>query len=217
MNATWIDLDLLASILQFLNQFWIAGRLVYNFYEAMAGSLSMASTAVSLAKVAVVDYDEIGRSAVYSRYNNGSRTLPWGMPELTGESSVYSVSTCYTNRILGQGNNSRVRDILNLYRSPVCQYALEKCPQMLQNSIDCFQEWSFLKPEYKVVIGMYHDAAPSMQQLLKVLGDVEDLASYTPASVGENKEWARQKKTERITARLFRGNHYSGHCMAHIQ
>jgi hypothetical protein len=43
--------------------------------------------------VAVVDPGEIGRSAVYSRYNNGPRTLPWGMPTFTGENSVYSVPT----------------------------------------------------------------------------------------------------------------------------
>jgi hypothetical protein len=32
-----------------------------------------------LAKFAVVDSGEVGRSAVYSRYNNGPKTLPWGM------------------------------------------------------------------------------------------------------------------------------------------
>jgi hypothetical protein len=35
----------------------------------MAGSLSVASTAVSSAKVAVVDSGEVGRSAVYIKYN----------------------------------------------------------------------------------------------------------------------------------------------------
>jgi hypothetical protein len=34
--------------------------------EAMAESLSMATTAISSAKVAVVDSGEVGRSAVYS-------------------------------------------------------------------------------------------------------------------------------------------------------
>jgi hypothetical protein len=42
----------------------------------MIGSLSMDTTAVSSAKVAVVDAGEIGRSAVYNMYNNGPRTLP---------------------------------------------------------------------------------------------------------------------------------------------
>jgi hypothetical protein len=50
----------------------------------------------------VIDSGEIGRSAVCSRYNNGPRTLPWGKPTLTEESSVYSVyplrgSVCYAN------------------------------------------------------------------------------------------------------------------------
>jgi hypothetical protein len=45
----------------------------------MVGSLSVATTAVSSVKVAVADSSEIGRSAVYSRYNNGPRTLHWGM------------------------------------------------------------------------------------------------------------------------------------------
>jgi hypothetical protein len=65
----------------------------------MAESLSKATTAVRLAKVAVVDFGEVGRSAVYSRYNNGPRTLPWGTPALTDDSSVYSVST-FTRKCL---------------------------------------------------------------------------------------------------------------------
>jgi hypothetical protein len=48
----------------------------------MAGPLSVASTAVSLAKVAVVDTGEVGRSAVYISYNYGPRTLPWGTSAL---------------------------------------------------------------------------------------------------------------------------------------
>jgi hypothetical protein len=59
----------------------------------MAGPLSVATTAVSLGNVAVVDSGEVGRPAVYSRYNNGPRTLRWGMPALTGDNSLYSVST----------------------------------------------------------------------------------------------------------------------------
>jgi hypothetical protein len=55
----------------------------------MAGSMSVASTAIPSAKVDMVDSGEVGRSAVNSRYNTGSRTLPWGTPALTGESSVY--------------------------------------------------------------------------------------------------------------------------------
>jgi hypothetical protein len=89
VNVTWTNLDPLAFILHFLNQFWTASRLVCSFCEAIAESLPVATTAVSSAKVTVADYCEVHRSAVYSRYNNDSRILP----ALTGQSSVYSVST----------------------------------------------------------------------------------------------------------------------------
>jgi hypothetical protein len=95
-------------ILNFLNQFWITSRLVCSLSEAMTGSLSMASTAVSSAMVAVVYSGEVGRSAVYSRYNNGPKILPWGMPALTGDSSVYSVSTS-TRKCLLCRENFRIR------------------------------------------------------------------------------------------------------------
>jgi hypothetical protein len=65
VNVTWTNLDLLAFILHFLNQFWITSRLVCSFGGTMAGSLSVASTAVMLEKVAVVDSGEVGKSAVY--------------------------------------------------------------------------------------------------------------------------------------------------------
>jgi hypothetical protein len=87
VNVIWINLDPLAFILHSLNLFWIESRLVCSLCEAMTGSLSMSTIAVLLAKVAVVDSGDGGRSAVYSR------TLPWGMPPLTGENSFYSVST----------------------------------------------------------------------------------------------------------------------------
>jgi hypothetical protein len=60
----------------------------------MAGSLSMATTAASSAKVAVVDSGEDGRSAVYSRYNSGPRTQLLGYAhikyklDLVGEQEV---------------------------------------------------------------------------------------------------------------------------------
>jgi hypothetical protein len=97
VNATWIDLDPLAFSLHFINQFWIASRWVCSLCDAMAGSLSMASTAVSLAKFAVVDSGEVGRSAAYSRYNNGSMTLPRGTAEMNEESSMYSFPSFMRN------------------------------------------------------------------------------------------------------------------------
>jgi hypothetical protein len=52
-----------------------------------------------LVRGAVVDSGEVGRSAGFSRYNNGPRTLPWGTPALTDVSSMYSVST-FTRKCL---------------------------------------------------------------------------------------------------------------------
>jgi hypothetical protein len=71
------DVDRVGSITfhsPFLNQYWIAARLICSFCEAMAGSLSV----VFSAWVPVVDSGEVARSAAYCRYNNGPRTLPWG-------------------------------------------------------------------------------------------------------------------------------------------
>jgi hypothetical protein len=65
VNVTWIDLDSLACTLHSLNQSWTASRSVCSFCEAMVGSLSIATTAVSSTKVAVVDSGEVGRSTVY--------------------------------------------------------------------------------------------------------------------------------------------------------
>jgi hypothetical protein len=47
-----------------------------------------------------------------------------------------------------------------------------------------------LKTEYSKIIGMHPDAAAYMQQLFKVLFEIEDLASCTPASIGESEQWA---------------------------
>jgi hypothetical protein len=38
---------------------------------------------------------EVGRSAVYMRYNNGPRTLPWGTPAWTGD-RVWCIETILT-------------------------------------------------------------------------------------------------------------------------
>jgi hypothetical protein len=75
-----------------LNQFQFAARLVCSLCEVMASSLSMTSTAVLSAKVAVVCSNVVGRSAVYSRYDNCPRTLFCGSLVLAGEICVFSFS-----------------------------------------------------------------------------------------------------------------------------
>jgi hypothetical protein len=47
----------------------------------------VARTAVLSANVAMV-VGEVGRSAVYMRFSNGPRTLPWGMPVWIGDGVV---------------------------------------------------------------------------------------------------------------------------------
>jgi hypothetical protein len=76
VNVAWTDFYLLAFIFHFANQFSVVVRLVYSFCEAVALKLLVASIAALLAKDAVVDAGVVGRSAVYSRYYNGPRTLP---------------------------------------------------------------------------------------------------------------------------------------------
>jgi hypothetical protein len=46
-----------------------------------------------------------------------------------------------------------------------------------------------LKSEYQKLVGEYPDAEAQLKQLFKVPCDIEDLAGYTPASVGESHDW----------------------------
>jgi hypothetical protein len=62
-----VGLDPLDFILHFVSQLCIASKLVCILLEAMAGSFSVAITAVLSAKVADVGSSEIDRSAVNSR------------------------------------------------------------------------------------------------------------------------------------------------------
>jgi hypothetical protein len=55
VDVTSIALDSLDFILHLFNHFYIASRLVCSFCDAMPGSLSVASTAVSSANFAAVD------------------------------------------------------------------------------------------------------------------------------------------------------------------
>jgi hypothetical protein len=43
-----------------------------------------------------------------------------------------------------------------------------------------------LKPEYKRLLSQSPDADAQLKQLFKVLCDIENVAGYTPASVGDS-------------------------------
>jgi hypothetical protein len=47
-----------------------------------------------------------------------------------------------------------------------------------------------LKLEYQQLIGQFPDADAQLKQLLKVIRDIEEMARYTPASVGESEQWS---------------------------
>jgi hypothetical protein len=45
-----------------------------------------------------------------------------------------------------------------------------------------------LKSEYQTLVQQYPEAEAQLKQLLKVLGDIEDVTRHIPASVGETAE-----------------------------
>jgi hypothetical protein len=47
-----------------------------------------------------------------------------------------------------------------------------------------------LKSEYRNLLEQSPDADAQLKQLFKVLCDIEDVAGYTPASVGESDQWS---------------------------
>jgi hypothetical protein len=49
---------------------------------------------------------------------------------------------------------------------------------------------STLKSGYQTLVQKYPEAAAQLKQLLKVMGDIEDVAGHTPTSVGKSEEWA---------------------------
>jgi predicted ArsR family transcriptional regulator len=47
-----------------------------------------------------------------------------------------------------------------------------------------------LKSDYQQLIGKFSDADTKLKQLFKVIRDIEVMARYTPASVGESEQWS---------------------------
>jgi hypothetical protein len=47
---------------------------------------------------------------------------------------------------------------------------------------------SKIKTEYQQQIGQFPDADAQLHQVLKVIRDIEEMARYTPASVGESEQ-----------------------------
>jgi hypothetical protein len=49
---------------------------------------------------------------------------------------------------------------------------------------------SALKSEYHSLIGQVPDVDAQLKRLFNVLGDIESVAAYTPASVGNSEQWS---------------------------
>jgi hypothetical protein len=49
---------------------------------------------------------------------------------------------------------------------------------------------STLNSEYQTLVQQYPEADAQLKQILQVLGDLEDVARYIPASLGKSVEWA---------------------------
>jgi hypothetical protein len=47
-----------------------------------------------------------------------------------------------------------------------------------------------LKLEYQQLVAQFPDANAQLKQLFKLLCDIEDVAGYTPASVGDSEQWS---------------------------
>jgi hypothetical protein len=47
-----------------------------------------------------------------------------------------------------------------------------------------------LKMEYQQLIGQFPDADAQLKQLVKVISDIEEMARYTLASMGESEQWS---------------------------
>jgi hypothetical protein len=60
-----------------------------------------------------------------------------------------------------------------------------------------------LKLEYQQLIGQFPDADAQLKQLLKVIYYIEEMARYTPASVGESEQWSTTVSTAEENTQNF--------------
>jgi predicted O-linked N-acetylglucosamine transferase (SPINDLY family) len=52
------------------------------------------------------------------------------------------------------------------------------------------EKYNKLKSENQQIIGQFPNADGKLKQLLKVIRDIEEIARYIPASVGESEQWS---------------------------
>jgi hypothetical protein len=81
VKVIWEDFAWFILIFHLSHHSYRRSRWHWSYWDASAGSLFFARRAVSPANVAIVVLLIVGKSAVYSRYNNGPSTLPRGTPD----------------------------------------------------------------------------------------------------------------------------------------
>jgi len=80
VKVTCTDFASFAFILHVFNHDWILFTCICSLCSAILGPSWTVRIAVSSAKVAVVLFARVGRSAVLIRYRRGPSTLPCGTP-----------------------------------------------------------------------------------------------------------------------------------------
>jgi hypothetical protein len=79
---------------------------------------------------------------------------------------------------------------------------------------------TYNKLEYQQQTGQFPDADAQLKQLFKVIRNIEEMAKYTPASVGESEQWSTIVSTaeeNRTSAKSSMGRTCLMPCMAHTQ
>jgi hypothetical protein len=71
VNVTWVDFSWLIQILHVSNHLCRRSRWVWRCWDAISGSECVAISPVSFAKVAMLVWSVVGRSAVKKRYSRG--------------------------------------------------------------------------------------------------------------------------------------------------
>jgi hypothetical protein len=77
VNVIWEDFSWLIAIFHVSNHSCRRSRWVWRCRDATSGSEWVANSPVSSAKVAMLVWSVVGRSAVKTRYSKGPRTLPF--------------------------------------------------------------------------------------------------------------------------------------------
>jgi hypothetical protein len=139
VNVTWTDLDSLAFILHFFNNFYIASRLVCSFCEAMPGHCQWLILQYHRQMLRLAGLQCIAGITLAPGHCPGVHQLWLGRVPCT-QIQTSQESICYADRIRVNWNNSEGEKVLTctgVQYTILCQ-TIQICIKML-NNIACFQ------------------------------------------------------------------------------